>query len=110
MHNFLAQLVPALPTPSTRWEFWGIVAVLVVQSLVQLYQLRQANEIKSTTVQIKKQTNGLIAETVRSAAAIAHAEGEQKGRLMEQARIAAKQAVADEVAIHLSEIRSHDGE
>jgi hypothetical protein len=108
MNSLLAQL--PMPAPVTRWEFWAVIAYLTIQSLVQLYQLRQASQLKVTSETIRKQTNGLIAETVKNAATIAHSEGEQKGRMQEQARMAAKQAVADEVATHLAEIRSHDGE
>jgi hypothetical protein len=67
----------------------------------QIYQIRQGRRIE-------KQTNGLIASTVESATAAGLAAGENKGRTEEQARIAAKLALSDEVAAHLEEIKKHD--
>jgi hypothetical protein len=100
----LAQVLPTdLPTPSTRWEFWAVLGYLTLQSLLQLYQLKQTHKIE-------KQTNGLIDSTVQAAKASSRMEGELAGAAKEQVRIAAKLAISDEAAANLERIKNHSNE
>ncbi|HEX3732607.1 MAG TPA: hypothetical protein VHU91_06785 [Mycobacteriales bacterium] len=84
------QLPVGIPVPSTKWEFWAVFVYLTIQSLIQLYQLRQANEIKAKAEEIKKQTNGLVSQSVQLATEKGRAEGQ--------------------LSAVLSDIKSHDGE
>lgn len=96
----LAQLPPVVPPPSTRWEFWAVMGYLTIQAIIQLFQLKQGRRIE-------KQTNGMVASSVLSASIAGEARGETKGRIQEQARIAAKLAVADTAAAVLESSKQH---
>jgi hypothetical protein len=88
----LAEVLPVIP--ATRWEFWAVLVYLTLQSLVQLYQVKQARRIE-------KQTNGMVANSVDAAGVAGEARGEAKGRIQEQERVAAGLAISDEVAANL---------
>ena len=103
--NFLAQLPGNVPMPETNWQFWAVIAYLTIQSLTQLYQLRQAGQLKAQTSELKKQTDGLVTSSVAMANKEGLARGQIAGAITEQARVAAKLAVADEVAARLESIK-----
>ena len=73
----------------------------------QAFQIWQNAAIKSQGNVIEKQTNSLVDHTIQAAEAAMHAKGEAAGVIKEQARVAAKTALADEVAAHLQEIKQH---
>jgi hypothetical protein len=98
IETILAQLPPGVPLPSSSWEFWAVIGYLTIQSLVQMYQLRQASEINRKAEEIKVQTNGLVASSVKSAGEAGHAAGQLAGVVKEQIRAAAVLALSDEVA------------
>jgi hypothetical protein len=100
MIPFVAQILPT-PVPSNGWEFAAIIIFLILQSLVQLFQLRQGNQIKT-------QTNGLVEAKVKAAEEAAHLAGQQDGILKEQARIRTQLALSNEVNAHLEELKKHD--
>lgn len=97
-------ILAQLPVPSTDKQFFALLLFLAVQSLIQLWQVRQGSKAQAIALDIKKQTNGLIEKTVQASSTIAFSQGELKGRIQEQARVADKLAIADEVAQKLAKV------
>ncbi len=83
-----------LPDVHDRYSLIAFVILITFHAL-QTWQNRQ---IQATGDEIKKQTNGLVAASVKSAGDAGHAQGELAGANKEQARSAAVLALADEVA------------
>jgi hypothetical protein len=90
----LAQLIPAI---HNVWEFVFGLAFLCSQAW-QFWVLHR----------IKKQTNGMVEASVASARQSGVAQGELVGAAREQARVAAKLALANEVESHLAELGRHE--
>lgn len=77
-----------LPLPEVH-DPYQLIAFLVLIG-INLYQMRQNNQIKTKAVTIEKQTNGLIQTTIAAVSIAARAEGINTGRQDEQLRIVAK--------------------
>jgi hypothetical protein len=111
----IAQLVPVLPENS--WQLWGLVAWMIYMTIgkaIVIFQNHRLqigeSEIKKQASLIQKQTNGLVDSSIKAAEATARMEGELAGASKEQARIARKLALSDEVAANLASLKSNDGE
>jgi hypothetical protein len=116
MTELVAQVLPVClvaqmqlpPSVETRWQFWGLVAWMIYMTIGKAIVIWQNHQLAKNEEVIKEQTNGLVDKAVVAAALAGEARGEQKGRIEEQARVAAKLALSDEVAAHLEEIRQRD--
>jgi hypothetical protein len=95
----VAQMLPAgVPVPSTNWQFWAVMGYLTLQTIVQIMAKVQSNRTEKLASEIKIQTDGLVASSVKLAGQAGHAAGIVRGEEKEQARAAEVLALADEVA------------
>jgi hypothetical protein len=90
-----------MPLAHSSWEFYSLLAILCANVFVQVYQIKNINIIKS-------QTNGLINHTINAIREHMILLGEKAGTEKEQSRIAAKTALADEVAFRLAEAKKSE--
>jgi hypothetical protein len=85
-----------MPPPEVH-DKYSLIAYCVLLAF-GAFQMWQNRQIQSTGDEIKKQTNGLVTSTVKSAGEAGHAQGELVGANKEQIRTAAMLALAAEVA------------
>jgi hypothetical protein len=85
-----------MPPPDIH-DKYSLIAYCVLLAF-GAFQMWQNRQIQSTGDEIRKQTNGMVESSVKSAGEAGHAQGELAGANKEQIRTAAMLALAAEVA------------
>jgi len=107
IYLLLAQVFPAdIPTPTTRYEFWAVIFILAIQTLLQWRQSMQTSRTEKNVSIIQKQTNGLVEEKVNAARDQARFETIWNATEAEQKRVAQGLAIANQVQADLERIKN----